>query len=29
MKGNFNIVPSNWSSNDTTTAESVQLDFLT
>ena len=26
---NFNAKPSNWSSNDTTTAEEAQLDYLT
>ena len=29
MKGNFNIKSSNWSSNDTNTAESAQLNCLT
>ena len=29
MIGDFNAKPSNWSSNDTTTAEGAQLDYLT
>ena len=29
MIGDFNAKSSNWSSNDTTTAEGVQLDYLT
>ena len=29
MTGDFNAKSSNWSSNDTTTAEGAQLDYLT